>query len=49
MPSGQIKPSIVPRLAPLPWGRQVLIAMNKRGDLATTTKNAVVKAMKEKG
>ena len=49
VPSSQIKPSIVPRLAPLPWGRQVLVAFNKRGDLPPTTKNAVVKSMKEKG
>ena len=46
VPSSQIKASIVPRLAALVWGQEVLTAFHKRGDLAVPAKNAVTKSMK---
>ncbi|KEZ17917.1 NTPase KAP [Sphingobium yanoikuyae] len=46
VPSSQIKPAIVPRLRTLPWGQEVLIAFQKRGDLAKPAQNAVTSALK---
>ncbi|MGJ8481459.1 KAP family P-loop NTPase fold protein [Sphingobium yanoikuyae] len=46
VPSSQIKPAIVPRLRTLPWGQEVLIAFQKRGDLAKPAQNAVTGALK---
>lgn len=48
LPSSQIKASIVPRLATLNWGQEVLTAFHKRGDMAGPTKNAIAKSMKGK-
>lgn len=46
VPSSQIKASIVPRLAAIAWGQEVLTAFHKRGDLAGPAKNAVTKSLK---
>jgi predicted KAP-like P-loop ATPase len=46
VPSSQIKPAIVPRLRTLPWGQEVLIAFQKRGDLSKPAQNAVTGALK---
>ena len=48
VPSSQVKPSIVPRLSQVEWGKRVLAEFFTRPDLPTPAKNAIGKVGKSK-
>lgn len=48
VPSSQVKPSIVPRLSQVEWGKRVLAEFFRRPDLPTPAKNAIGNVGKSK-